>query len=258
MHISIVIPSLNQRNFLAQTLQSVLQQRGSFQLSVHVVDGNSSDGTVQLLESLTDPRLIWTSKPDDGQSDAVNNGLSQVRCDVVGWLNSDDLYLPDTLAKVATEFEKPQTQWLVGRCEIIDSAGAIIRRRISRYKNQSLDRYTYRGLLRENFISQPAVFWRRDFGTRVGLLDSTLHYTMDYDLWLRMGRECAPVIHPDALAQFRIHAASKSGAVNREQFDEGFRVACRYFGNDRLSRRVHQFNVEKIVLAYRCLRLLGV
>ena len=80
---------------------------------------------------------------------------------------------------------------------------------------------------------------------------------MDYDLWLRMGREAPPLFLDRVLAQFRLHATSKTGQVNRAQFDEQYRVACRYVGDDRVSKWAHRFNVEKIVWAYRAMRLVG-
>ena len=142
--------------------------------------------------------------------------------------------------------------------KIIDAAGRVIRRSVTRYKERSLRRYSYRALLRENFISQPAVFWRRDFGRRVGPLDESLHYTMDYDLWLRMGQRSAPLILDQVLARFRLHGTSKSGQIDRRQFDEGYRVACRYVEGDWVSRLAHRTNVEKIVWAYRVMRMVGV
>jgi len=84
-----------------------------------------------------------------------------------------------------------------------------------------------------------------------------LHYTMDYDYWLRMGGRCDPLILDRVLARFRLHGGSKSGAVDRSQFDEQYAVACRHMGSDRISRAVHRFNVEKIVWSYRVLKLLG-
>jgi glycosyltransferase involved in cell wall biosynthesis len=257
MRISIVTPSFNQRNFLEQTIRSVLSQQGDFELRHHVFDALSSDGTLDLLKSISDPRLIWRSQHDAGQADAINQAIASTDGDVIGWLNSDDLYQPGALAAVAAAFADPAVQWVIGRCEIIDEANKPIRQSIMRYKNRWLDRYSYRRLLVENFIAQPAVFWRRDFGLRVGPLDASLHYTMDYDLWLRMGKLSPPKIVPQTLSQFRLHAQSKSGAVNREQFDEGYRVACRYFEGDIISRFAHRIHVEKIVWAYRVMRVIG-
>jgi glycosyltransferase involved in cell wall biosynthesis len=257
MRISIVTPCLNQRNFLEQTLRSILSQSGDFELTSIIIDGGSTDGTLDLLRSLNDPRIKWTSEHDHGQAHALNKGLDRAEDGVIGWLNSDDLYTPDALAAVMQAFEDPDVKWVIGRCQNIDAQGNIIRPAIARYKDRYLAHYSYRKLLRENFISQPAVFWRTDFGQEAGPLDESLLYTMDYDLWLRMGKLAEPVILDRVLAQFRIHAASKSGKVNREQFDEGYRVAGRYFEVDTMSRLVHRLNVAKIVWAYRLMRLLG-
>jgi glycosyltransferase involved in cell wall biosynthesis len=255
--VDIVVPSLNQRPFLTQTLASILTGKESgFDLTCHVVDGGSTDGSVDLLRASLDPRLNWTSAPDAGQSDAVNRGIARGTGDIIGWLNSDDLYLPGTIAKVMASFADPKVQWVVGRCMIIDEAGREIRPGITRYKNHLLDRFTPRALLRQNCIAQPAVFWRRSFGQSAGPLDTSLHFTMDYDLWLRMARLSPPTILPQTLAAFRVHNKSKTGRIDRRQFDEGYQVASRYFGDDRMSRWLHKFHVEKIVMAYRILNLL--
>jgi len=257
MRISIITPSFNQAAFLAHTARSILSQSGDFDLQWIVIDGQSTDGTKDLLASLRDGRLTWISEPDRGQSHAINKGLALADGDIVAWLNSDDLYKPGALQAVGSAFlRQPDAQWLVGRYEVIDGADRVIRNSIVRYKDRGLRRYRYRRLLRENFISQPSVFWRREFGREIGLLDESLHWTMDYDLWLRMGRRCDPLILPDVLSQFRLHAQSKSGKVERGQFDEQYLVANRYLGSDQVSRFVHRFNVEKIVLAYRAMRLL--
>lgn len=256
--ITVVTPSFNQCRFLARTADSILSQSGGFDLRWVVVDAGSTDGTVDFLRSVRDPRLSFTSEPDRGQSHAINKGLAAADGDVVTWLNADDLYAPGSLAAVANAFaNRPDVQWLVGRYEVIDADDRPIRRGVVRYKERQLRRYSYRALLRENFIPQPAVFWRGAFGLEVGPLDESLHWTMDYDLWLRMGRRCDPLFVNALLARFRLHDASKSGDFSRRQFDEGYEVACRYFADDRVSRVVHRLNVEKIVWAYRAMRLVG-
>lgn len=259
MKLSIVTPSFNGLRFLPRAADSILTQSGGFELEWIVVDGGSTDGTLDFLRNLNDPRVRWTSEPDRGQSDAINKGLARATGDVVAWLNTDDVYTPGALADVARAFEaNPDVRWLVGRYEVIDEKDRPIRSAVVRYKERSLRRYTYRALLRENFVSQPAVFWRRGFGHDVGPLDASLHWTMDYDLWLRMGRIAAPLFLDRVLAQFRLHPQSKTGKVDRRQFDEQYAVAKRYLGDDRMSRLVHRFNVEKIVWAYRVMRLLHI
>ena len=218
------------------------------------------DGTVELLRS-ADPPVTWHSEGDAGQADAVNKGLAQVDMagsdDVVGWLNSDDLYLPGALSTVAETFADPAVLWAVGRYRVINEAGVAVRRGVVRYKERLLRRYRYRRLLRENFIPQPAVFWRASFGRTVGRLDPSLHYTMDYDLWLRMGRLADPTFIDRELAAFRVHATSKTGRIDRRQFAEGYAVARRHAGPDRASLLAHRLNVEKIVWAYRAMQLFG-
>ncbi len=258
--ISIVTPSFNLCDYLRRTADSVLSQSGPFDLEWLVIDGGSTDGTVELLRSLaaSDPRVHFTSEADRGQSHAINKGLARATGDVVAWLNADDLYAPGALRSVAEAFSRHSgAQWLVGRYEVIDAHDRPIRPGVVRYKERKLRRYRYRKLLRENFIPQPAVFWRRGFGEAVGPLDESLNWTMDYDLWLRMGRRCDPLVIDPLLARFRLHDTSKSGDFNRRQFDEGYEVARRYFDGDWASRLAHRMNVEKIVWAYRAMRWVG-
>jgi glycosyltransferase involved in cell wall biosynthesis len=260
MRISIVTPSFNLCGYLRRTAESILSQQGPFEIEWIVMDGGSTDGSVDLLRTLAawDPRVCFTSEPDRGQSDAINKGLARATGDVAAWLNADDLYAPGALAAVTEAFSShPQAQWLVGRCEVIDADDRPIRRAVVRYKERQLRRYHYRKLLRQNFIPQPAVFWRRGFGEAVGPLDESLNWTMDYDLWLRMGRRCDPLVLDALLARFRLHQTSKSGDFRRRQFDEGYEVARRYLDGDWVSRIAHRVNVEKIVWAYRAMRWVG-
>ena len=260
LRLTIVTPSFNQGQFLPRTARSVLSQQGGFSLRWIVIDGGSTDGSVDFLRSVDDPRLFWISEKDRGQCHAINKGMGLAEgADVLAWLNSDDVYEEGALATVAEAFAAdPTAAWLVGRCRIIDEMDREIRPAVTRYKARILRRYTYRRLLRQNLISQPAAFWRaslwRDNGGRV---DETLHWCMDYDLWLRFGRACDPLILSSVLSSFRMHKSSKSGQVTRRQFDEQYAVARRYLGRDRLSALIHRLHVEKIVWAYRGMRLLG-
>lgn len=258
MKISVVTPSFNGVRFLPAAGRSILSQSGDFDLEWLVIDGGSTDGTIQFLQELSDPRVRWISEADRGQSNAINKGLSMSSGDIVAWLNTDDAYAPGALDAVVRAFRSNEVNWLTGRCEVIDESDRVIRSMIARYKERGLRRYSYRALLRENFISQPAVFWRQDFGRDAGPLDESLHWTMDYDLWLRMGLLAPPLFLDRLLARFRLHPTSKTGQVNRRQFDEQYAVARRYFGDDRASRLIHRFNVEKIVWAYRLMRLFNV
>ena len=258
--VSVVTPLYNMAGFLPRTARSILDQTGDFDLEWIVTDGQSTDGGVDLLSQLarTDPRVKWTSEPDHGQSNAINKGFSRASGTILAWLGADDLYEPGAIAKVVEMFSaRPDVHWLVGRCAIINPDDQIIRPSIARYKQFKMRRYKYRRLLRENFIDQPSTFWRRSLFETVGPIDESLHYTMDYDLWLRFARHADPLYVDHPLARFRLHPGSKTGAVNRGQFDEQFAVASRHFGRDKVSRLIHRFNVEKIVWSYRAMKLVG-
>jgi len=258
MKISIVTPSLNQAGFLPATLASVLGQEGDFELEHRVIDAGSTDGSLDVLRAFDDPRFSFISEPDDGQADAINKGFALTSGEIVAWLNSDDLYEPGALTAVAEAFAaNPDKAWLTGRCIIVDEHNRPVRAGVRRYKDRRLRRYTYRALLRENFISQPATFWRREALPDDRPLDTTLNWAMDYDLWLRLGRVSDPIVLDRPLARFRLHARSKTGDFSRRQYDEDLAVARRYLPDSRVAHARRRLHTEKIVLGYRVMRALG-
>jgi glycosyltransferase involved in cell wall biosynthesis len=258
MKFSIITPSFNQAQYLHDTARSILNQAGPFDLEWIVIDGGSTDGSVEYLKGLKDDRVRWISEKDAGQSDAINKGLSMASGELMAWLNSDDLYTPLALSHVWHAFHKhPEAAWLVGGYQIVNDEGSPIRPGIVRYKEKQLRNFSYRRLLIENFIPQPAVFWRRSLWEIVGPLDTSLHFTMDYDLWLRIAKIAPPLVLKEVVAQFRVHGKSKTGIINRRQFDEGYEVAKRHAAGFSGVLWRHRMSVEKIVWAYRLLRLIG-
>ena len=252
--ISIITPSFNQGKFIEQTIRSVLDQ-GYPNLDYIVVDGGSTDHTPEILKRY-EQHLTWTSEPDLGQANAINKGLRKASGEVVAYLNSDDLYLPGTLHAVGSYFmEHPQANWLSGTCRNIDENGHEIRQFIRHYKNFWLRLANYRVLLILNFIAQPATFWRRSVMQDAGLLDETLHYTLDYEYWLRIGQRHKLHVLKIDLAAFRLHAASKSGATAYKQFDEELKVAQSY--GSPLTNALHQLHNLVIVFIYRHILGLG-
>lgn len=252
LRISIVIPSFNHVGYLRTALESVLGQAGEFETEVWVVDGGSTDGTVGLLQSYGS-RVRWVSEPDRGQSDALNKGFRLVTGDVVGWLNSDDLYQPGALAAVAQAFRRhPAVEWVHGRADVIDTAGRVCRRWVSAYKRYRCRAYSYSRLLTENFVQPNTVFWRRTLTDRVGGVDPSLHLAMDYDLWLRFARSSAPLYIDSPLACFRWYPASKSGSRYVEQFREARAIARRYEPGRQWA---HRSGVLKAGLAIACYKL---
>ncbi len=254
--ISIVTPSLNQAAFLPRTIESVLGQTGDFDLEYLVLDGGSTDGSVDVLRRY-EGRLAYRVEKDRGQADAINKGLRAVTGDVVGWLNSDDLLYPGALARVAAAFAaRPDAAWLHGGCEIIDEHDRPIRRWVTAYKDFRCRHYTRRALLVENFVSQMTVFWRRSALERVGLLDDSLRYSFDYEYWLRLSALGDPIYLPDRLAAFRWYTSSKSGANFERQFGEDLEAFRRHAPAGALLRLHKRLRTAQIVAAYRVLRAL--
>jgi glycosyltransferase involved in cell wall biosynthesis len=250
MKLSIITPSYNQAAFLRETIDSIANQEVDAQVEHIIVDGGSKDGSVELLKSLGD-QVKWLSESDKGQADAVNKGIHMATGEIIGWLNSDDLYLPGTLQSVADYFrDHPDCRWAYGRCRIIDDTGRERWNWITGYKNARLKKFTLQKLLRENFISQPAVFFRKELFEKAGGLDLSLKYAMDYDLWLRFGMiSPAGVISKD-LASFRRHRSSKSETGFRDQFFEQYAVSRKY-NPSFFSLALHRFNIFKIITSYR-------
>jgi glycosyltransferase involved in cell wall biosynthesis len=255
LRISLVTPSFNQGEFIARTIDSVLSQRGNFELDYQVIDGGSTDQTLAILERYRD-RLSFVSEKDDGQVDAINKGLVRTTGDVVGWLNSDDVLMPGALAAVAEAFRSnPEREWLHGRCEIIDAQDRPVRKWVSRYKHARAERHSFERLITENYVSQMTAFWRRSVHDTIGFLDPTLHFAFDYDLWLRLARRGDPLYLPQKLACFRWYETSKSGSMFERQFREDFEVAARYASDKPFVLLQKRVKTNAIVAIYRALAL---
>jgi glycosyltransferase involved in cell wall biosynthesis len=251
--ISVITPSFNQAAFIERTILSVTSQEVDVPVEHIVMDGGSTDGTLDILRGYSG-RITFVSEPDKGMPDAVNKGFALAGGDILGWLNSDDIYLPGTLQKVVAYFDRnPERLWVYGNCRIIDGNDREVRQWITRYKNRSAKNYSYPRLLVENFISQPAVFFRAEALKRAGYLDTSLPTAMDFDLWLRLGKLGKPGYINDDLACFRVHQGSISARSYREQFEEQYRIHLRYDQTRSLLLK-HRLKIRGIVFIYGLLQ----
>jgi len=252
--ISIITPTLNQAMFIERTIRSVFDQRYP-DLEFIIIDGGSKDETLDILKQY-EGRLTWISEKDKGQTDAINKGLRMSTGDIIAYLNSDDVYEPGALARVAEYFTAhPETMWLTGKCRIIDEQDREVRGMITRYKNFLLRHYSYKVLLVTNPVSQPATFWRRAVIDEFGLFDVSEHLVMDYEYWLRIGRKYPPTVLNDYLASFRVYAASKTSSLFLKTFKRELELASKY-SNSRTLNFLHYLSYAGISMAYLLLNSL--
>ena len=248
--VTIVTPSLNQGNFIEETIVSVLSQEYP-KLEYIIADGGSTDHTIDVLKKYSGA-VKWYSKKDKGQTDAINNGMRMATGEIVAYLNADDILLPGSLLLVAEMFAKhEEVKWLTGQCRIINENGEDIRPIIALYKNLLLYSHSYKGLLVTNYISQPATFWRRSLLEKCGLLDEDLHFVMDYEYWLRLWKTVPPMILHKDLAGFRIQSNSKTTSAGHldEYIEEEQRIIARH-GQSRFWSVMHDAHRLLMTKAY--------
>ncbi|MBL8172688.1 MAG: glycosyltransferase [Acidobacteria bacterium] len=206
--ISIITPSFNQAHFLERTMRSVLDQ-GYPNLEYIVIDGGSTDGSVALLEKYSDRLAYWVSEKDRGQSHALNKGFQRATGDIIGWLNSDDLYCPQALQRVGEAYlESPTDEVWYGGIYIVDQEDRVLN---ALWPLPPDPQYTvFVGL----DIHQQGLFWRRDLMQRIGFLDESLDFAMDWDFIIRLllaGRFRCIRHH---LGMFRLHEAAKTANLS--------------------------------------------
>lgn len=202
---SVVLPTFNAAAFLEPTLRSLVEHDYP-DLEVIVVDGGSTDGTVDILRRYADRLGWWVSEPDRGQCDAINKGFAHATGELHYWANADDPIEPGALRHVAARLtERAQPQWLVGAARLLDGRGRVLGVRAPR----TVDDTTFL-LWALRWIPTQAVFWNRAMWAAAGPFDEELHYVMDLALWERMYRAAPPLVTERVLASYCLHHASKS------------------------------------------------
>jgi glycosyltransferase involved in cell wall biosynthesis len=214
--ITVITPSFNQAAYLEQTIRSVLDQDYP-NLQYIVIDGGSTDGSVDIIRRYEGRLDYWVSEADRGQSHAINKGLERATGEIIAYLNSDDYYLPGTLQRVAEFFRThAEVDLIHGRCRSVDVNGQKLDERVGNISTYSeiLDLWDI-WWRRRNFV-QPEVFWTRRITLQIGAFREDLHFAMDYDYWSRILQSGGKVgrIDPE-LACFRFHPDQKSNASDR-------------------------------------------
>lgn len=226
--VSIVTPSLNQSRFIRHTIESILSQDYP-NIEYWVVDGGSHDETVEILRSYGE-RIRWVSEPDSGQSQAVNKGWMQARGKILGWVNADDLLKPSAVRHAVDALLADDSIGAVyGNTTYIDETGNFIQQ----YPTRPFDYEALAGDT-ENFIPQPSVFIRKDILKRAGFLNESLHFVMDYDLWLRVGLVTLIKHLPVEMASLRLHSTAKTIKAMYKFADELVMIYDDLFSNSVL------------------------
>ncbi|MEM7552631.1 MAG: glycosyltransferase family 2 protein [Cyanobacteria bacterium P01_A01_bin.84] len=214
MKFSVITPSYCQGRFIERTINSVLSQDISDNessaesviksgIEYCVCDGGSNDETIEILHRY-DKQIDWVSEPDKGQTDAVNKGISKTTGEIIAWINSDDIYYPGTFKAVEETFTaNPEVEIIYGNADWIDENDRVI-------ETFPTEPWNYQRLMETCYICQPAVFFKRNLVEKFGNLDSSLDYCMDYELWLRYGKQIKFYHLPRKLAGSRMYGSNKT------------------------------------------------
>jgi len=211
--ISVITPSFNQAAYLERTLRSVLDQ-GYPNLEYIVIDGGSTDGSVDIIRRYADRLVFWVSEPDHGQTAAINKGLQRATGEWVAWQNSDDIYYPGAFHDLAAAATKhPQAGLIIGDTMLIDERDCPLRD--IRYVKPS-----YKALLAEGMIlTNQSAFWHRSAHAEIGLMREDLHCSFDYEWFLRLAQHTEGV-HVDRIwGAFRLHGETKT-SLQAQRFQE--------------------------------------
>jgi glycosyltransferase involved in cell wall biosynthesis len=207
--ITIITPSFNQGMYIEECILSILAQNYP-NLEYFIIDGASTDNTLEIIKKHESKINFWVSEPDNGQSDAINKGLKRATGDIINWLNADDIYEPDALWKIAQAFENPGIKVVCGKCKVLK----INTKEVAYYANGT---DIYPNNLAKTIgwarTDQPATFYRASAIVQMGELDEDLHYLMDRDWWIKylLYFGLASVVKiPDILVSFRLHSDSKT------------------------------------------------
>lgn len=225
--ISIVTPSFNQAQYLEETIRSVLLQ-GYPNLEYIIVDGGSTDGSVEIIKKYEPWLAYWVSEKDSGQSQAINKGFAKSSGEIMAWINSDDYYAKNAFGSVAQAFLQNQTLWVAGFTHKVNPSGDVIKS--GRRRKEKIENW-YVG----SPYPQQGIFWNRELWQKAGGLNEGLQYCFDYDLWLRFVQLQPFAVCVDChLANFRIHPHSKSSTDKLKFMKERHRI-YRHFPPEKMS-----------------------
>ncbi|MGC3979003.1 MAG: glycosyltransferase family 2 protein [Paludibacteraceae bacterium] len=217
--ISIVTPNYNQVKFIEQTINSVLNQNYP-NLEYIIIDGGSTDGSIEIIKKYESQLSYWISEPDNGMYDAIQKGFDRSTGDIMGWINSNDILHPDSLKKIALLFiSQPAVKWIQGYPNVINETSEIIAKREPRYKIGAFLLRRYR--IDFVFIQQESTYWRRDLWERAGNRISTSYrFAGDFELWIRFFKYEKLYVTNEYIGSFRKRKGQLSSINTFEYINE--------------------------------------
>ena len=229
--VSIIMPSFNQVDFIERSIQSVLNQDYP-NIELIVIDGGSTDGSVEIIKRYADKLTYWVSEPDEGQAQAINKGIKKSTGEWIGWQNSDDLFSPNAIKEmVECAIKNPKVDLVIGDMAMIDAQDQKIRN--IRYISP-----TYASILAEGMVlTNQSAIWRRKIHESIGHLNEALHYGFDYEWFLRVLKNHSAAHVPLVLGYLRMHSQTKT-SLQQPQFVKEYELI---WGGQRPNKLIRTF-----------------
>lgn len=250
--ITIVTPSFNQGQFLEETILSVLGQNYP-NLEYIIIDGGSTDNSVEIIKKYEKHIAYWVSEKDKGQSHAINKGFAMATGDVLGWLNSDDRYKYDALNFIAKNINTDNSEIYCGNCIYFHEKN-------KKFKTnyQSIISFKSTNLELIDFITQPSSFWTKKVWDTVGILREDLHFGFDWEWFLRAKKSNSNFILVDEIFSiYRIHEAHKTGAGGKKRQNELLKIYeinnpyyAKLYSLLMSDKYVHKYTLDNIFLLF--------
>ncbi len=248
--ISVVTPSYNQVNYIEATINSVIGQ-GYSNLEYIIIDGGSTDGSREIIQKYSDQLSYWVSEPDQGQTDALIKGFERATGDIYCWLNSDDIFEPNTLKIVAEYFiNNPTEDFVFGNAYWIDQSSNIL------YERKEIPFKKWVWLYSYNYIPQPSSFWKKSLYVKAGGLNSEFSLSMDGDLFARFSHFANLNHIPVTLSRFRFYPQQRNQKHRARSLQEDQNILQRELG--RVPSKIELITLKSIAKMYRwtCRRII--
>jgi len=229
--VSIITPVLNGNKYLEQTIQSVIDQAYG-NIEYIIIDGGSTDGSLDTIKKYEDKIDHWLSEPDSTMYTAINKGIKVASGVILAYLNSDDLYYPETVGVAVNYFQKhPDTELVYGNCSFIGPKGEFL-------YNYHYPKYKWQAYacFNSSSLAQPATFWRSSIHQKIGYFDASFKYAGDFDFFARAGKCCCFSRINKTLAKYRCHNATMSATLGKIIKDENSMIYKRYANISKLRK----------------------